>query len=143
MLDFIKRRNNKDFASVGLDEEIKGIKIPVIELGKYPEIIKRVLGLIKKAAKQIADETGEDIDSVLDNINILSVAKYISILIDTAAEEFFEFAAYVLDTEVERIKKLGLSDMTRIVTKVYQVNEFAEVKEEISNFIKTLHKKQS
>jgi hypothetical protein len=159
-LDFMKRRNVKDFASAPITEEvplaqpieekqedktnvIKGIIIPVIPLEKYPEITKRAISLIQKVAAKIAEDTGEDLDKIMEDISISQMARYIPMAIDIAATEFFSFAAFILETDEQIIRKLGLSDMIRIGMKVYEINEFAEVKAEIQNFTKALMKKMN
>lgn len=143
MFDFIKRRNNKDFASVAEINEIKGIAIPVITLEKYPEIAKRTLSLVEKVSKQISEESGQTVDEVLESLTVTDMVRYIPKIITIAADELFSFVAFVLDVDEQIVRKLGVADLTRICMKVYEVNEFAEVQAEIRNFMKTLAKKKS
>ena len=143
MFDFIKRRNKKDFASVALDWEVKGISIPVLPLEMYPEIAKRALSLIEQLSTKIAEETGETADEILEALTPISLIHYIPKVITVAADEFFSFAAFVLDIDEQVVRKMSLADLIRISLKVYEINEFAEVQKEIGNFIKALRKGRS
>lgn len=139
------RANKKDdYSSVPQDIEVKGIKIPVITLEKYPEISERIAGLIEKIAVALSEKDGRPLEEILENLEVTDFLKYIPLLIKVAAEEFFSFAAFILDVEdVDRIKKLGAVDLKRMVEAVYKVNEFAEVQDGIQNFIKALTAKKA
>jgi hypothetical protein len=128
-----------DYASVPKDIEIKGIKIPEIPLEKYPEISERIAGLVEKIAVALSEKDGRPLEEILENLEVTDFLKYIPLLIKVAAEEFFSFAAFILDVEdVDRIKKLNLYDLTKIINAVYTINKFAEVQDEIQNFMKAL-----
>ncbi len=128
-----------DYASVSQNFEIKGIKIPEILLEKYPEISERIAGLIEKIGVALSEKNGRPLEEILENLEVADFLKYIPLLIKVAAEEFFSFAAFILDIDdVNRIKKLGLYDLTRIINAVYEINKFAEVQDEIQNFMKAL-----
>jgi hypothetical protein len=127
-----------DYLSIPQNTEIEGIKIPVIPLEKYPEIAERITGLIEKIGVALSEKDGRPLEEILENLEVTDFLKYIPLLIKVAAEEFFSFAAFVLDIEVDRIKKLGLYDLIRIVSEAYKINKFAEVQDEIQNFIKAL-----
>lgn len=140
MLLLLKKNKEKikDFTSVPETNEVAGITIPIITLEKYPQIIERGSNLVLKLAHELAGKEGRAIDEILDNLEILDIFKYIPTIVKIATEEFFDFVAFVLDTDKERIKKLGMADLMRIIRKTYEVNEFAEVQKELENFIKAL-----
>lgn len=132
--------NNKkdDYSSVPQNVEIKGIKIPEIPLEKYPEISERIVELIEKIGVALSEKDDRPLEEILENLEVTDFLKYIPLLIKVAAEEFFSFAAFILDEDVDRIKKLNLYDLTKIINAVYKINRFAEVQDEIQNFIKAL-----
>lgn len=132
--------NNKkdDYSSVPQNVEIKGIKIPEIPLEKYPEISERIVGLIEKIGVALSEKDDRPLEEILENLEVTDFLKYIPLLIKVAAEEFFSFAAFILDEDVDRIKKLNLYDLTKIINAVYKINRFAEVQDEIQNFMKAL-----
>ena len=137
-------QNKKDYASVEAEKiVIKGIEIPVITLGEYPGIAKRIADLIEKLGTAISEDTGKPIDEILDTLQISDLLRYIPKIIEVASEEFFGFLASILKVEVDAVRKLSLADLTRILTKIYEINEFAEIQEEIGNFIQALAKKKS
>lgn len=140
MFNISKNKKVDDYSSVPQNVEIKGIRIPVIPLEKYPEIVIRVSSLIERISEELAKNSNKPLDEIMDNIAISDLLKYIPIIIRVAADELFDFIAYILDSEKERIKKLGLVDMTRIINRVYEVNQLADVQEEIRNFMKALKK---
>lgn len=140
MLKMFKKFN--DYASVAERNKIGDITIPVITLSKYPEIVTRTSDLLTKVAEELSKETGGPIEDILKNMNIASLLQYIPLIIKIAADEFFDFMAFLLDIEKERIEKLSLIDLIKIINKMYEINEFAEVQEEIENFTKALNKRQ-
>lgn len=139
MFNISKTKKVDDYSSVPQNIEIKGIRIPEIPLEKYPEISERITGLVEKIAVALSEKDGRPLEEILENLEVTDFLKYIPLLIKVAAEEFFSFAAFILDIEdVDQIKKLGLYDLTRIINAVYEINKFAEVQGEIQNFMKAL-----
>jgi hypothetical protein len=134
------KRKINDFASVPEKTRVNDIEIPVIPLEKYPEIVIRVSSLIEKIGDELAQKSGKPLDKVIESIAVTDILKYIPIITRVAAEEFFDFAAFLLDIEVNQVKKLGLVDLVRIINRVYEVNQLAEVQKEIKNFMKALRK---
>ena len=131
-------RKFKDFASVSESNEIKGIFIPVISLEKYPEIIKRMAVLAEKLSQAISDKEGRPLEMIIAQWGVFDLLKHIPTLIEVAADEFFDFAAFILESDKATIKKLGLVDLARIIRRTFEINEFAEVQDEIQNFMKAL-----
>ena len=136
------KKNTNDFASVPEIIQVKDIVIPVITLDKYPEIVIRVSSLIEKIGTELAKNDDKPIDQSIDNIAVTDLLKYIPMIVKIAAEEFFDFVAFILDIEIDRVKKLGLVDLVKIINRVYEVNQLAEVQDEIKNFMKALKKNQ-
>jgi hypothetical protein len=131
-------KHKDDFASVPLNTEVKGIIIPVIPLEKYPEIVIRVSSLIEKIGLELSKKDEKSLDQIMENIVITDLIKYIPLVIRIAADEFFDFAAFILTIEKDQVKQLGLVDLVKIINRVYEVNQLAEVQEEIKNFTKAL-----
>lgn len=128
----------KDFACVKTQPEnsaVAGIEIPVIPLEKYPEIIQRVAGLAEKLAQAVSEKEGKPVEAILSNMGIADLLQHIPTLVRVAADEFFEFAAFILNTDEMKVRKLGLVDLIRIIRRVYDINELAEVQDEIRNFM--------
>jgi hypothetical protein len=143
MLDIFKRQVNKkvkDYASVSSQEEVSGIVIPVITLEKYPEIVNRGAELVQKLGKKIAEQQNKSLGEVLENLEPKDLLQYIPLIIKIAAEEFFGLAAFVLEVDVEQIKKIGMVDLIRIIKKLNEINQFAEVQQDVQNFMKALAK---
>jgi hypothetical protein len=141
MLNIFKIQANKevkDFISVPEKQEVAGIVIPVIPLEKYPQIVKQAAGLMEKISAKLSEQTGKPVDEIMENFEVTDLIRYIPLIVEVAAEEFFSFTAYILDSEVSIIKKLGLVDLMRILEKVNQVNDFGEVKRIIENFMAAL-----
>jgi uncharacterized protein YjgD (DUF1641 family) len=128
----------KDFVSVSEKQEVSGIVIPVIPLEKYPQIVKQAAGLMEKLSARLSEQTGKPVDEIMENFEVSDLIKYIPLIVEVAAEEFFSFVAFILDSEVSVIRKLGLVDLMRILEKVNQVNDFGEVKRIIENFMAAL-----
>jgi hypothetical protein len=141
MLNFFKKQANKeakDFISVSENHEIAGIAIPVIPLEKYPQIAKQAAGLMEKLGTKLSEQIGKPVEKIMENFEVIDLIRYIPLIVEVAAEEFFSFVAYILDSETSVIRKLGLVDLMRILEKVNQVNDFAEVKRIIENFMAAL-----
>ena len=135
------KKNTSDFASVPTRNEIKGILVPDVTLGRYPEIIEKAGILIESFTAKIAEKQGLPPEKIIDNLDLLNVLKTLPQIIGIAAEEAFEFIAFVLEVEVETIKELYLIDIMRIVNKFIEVNEIAQVQTEIGNFMTALKNK--
>jgi uncharacterized protein YjgD (DUF1641 family) len=141
MLNVFKRQANKevkDFISVPEKQEVAGIIIPVIPLEKYSRIAKQAAGLMEKLGTRLSEQTGKPVEEIMENFEVIDLIRYIPLIVEVAAEEFFSFTAYILDSETSVIRKLGLVDLMRILEKVNQVNDFAEVKRIIENFMAAL-----
>jgi hypothetical protein len=128
----------KDFISIPEKQEVAGIIIPVIPLEKYPQIVKQAASLMEKLSGRLAEQTGKPVDEIMENFEVSDLIKYIPMIVEVAMEEFFSFVAFILDSEVSVIRKLGLIDLMRILEKVNQVNDFGEVKRIIENFMAAL-----
>jgi uncharacterized protein YjgD (DUF1641 family) len=128
----------KDFISIPEKQEVAGITIPVIPLEKYPQIVKQAASLMEKLSTRLSEQTGKPVDEIMENFEVSDLIKYIPMTVEVAMEEFFSFVAFILDSEVSVIRKLGLIDLMRILEKVNQVNDFGEVKRIIENFMAAL-----
>jgi uncharacterized protein YjgD (DUF1641 family) len=128
----------RDFVSIPEKQEVAGIIIPVIPLEKYPQIVKQAASLMEKLSGRLAEQTGKPVDEIMENFEVSDLIKYIPMIVEVAMEEFFSFVAFILDSEVSVIRKLGLIDLMRILEKVNQVNDFGEVKRIIENFMAAL-----
>ena len=136
MFNFLKR--TKDFFSVGQSTTVAGINIPVITLERYPGIVERGVKLTEVIAEVISKREGKPLDQVIEDITVTDLLTHIPVVFRIAANELFEFVAYVLETEVTKVRKLSLGQLIRVIKEVYKVNEFAEVESEIRNFILAL-----
>jgi hypothetical protein len=128
----------RDFVSIPEKQEVAGITIPVIPLEKYPQIVKQAASLMEKLSGRLSEQTGRPVDEIMENFEVSDLIKYIPMIVEVAMEEFFSFVAFILDSEVSVIRKLGLIDLMRILEKVNQVNDFGEVKRIIENFMAAL-----
>lgn len=142
MLNIFKRMNNKDFASVPILNQVDDIVVPVITLEKYPEIAKRLVSLGKKLADKISETDNRPIDKVLEDLSVVSLLQNIQLIIEVASDEFFELVAFIFDITIERVRKMGLVQLTKLLYKAYEVNEYAEVKSLVQNFKKALMSKK-
>ena len=141
-----KRKKQQDFASVAVPDLQKGkqdIEAPVIALEKYPVIVLKAVSIVEKVADVVAERAGKRAEEVLEDLTVTSLLQYLPIVLEVASAEFFALAAYILEVEEDKVRKLGIRDFVRLATAVLEKNEFAEVEQEIRNFTKTLAKKKS
>lgn len=140
MFEFFKSRFRKDYASVPNKVTYRDVTIPVITLEEYPEIMNRVVSVLEKVGERLAEKNGRTVEEVMETLDVSNLLSYIPTILEVAINEFYELIAYILKIEITSVKGFGLIDLTKIINKIYEVNEFAEVQKEIGNFIKALKK---
>lgn len=140
-LDLTKRfKKQKDFTTVKIPSKVDDIQIPVIPLEKYPEITRRTKDIVIKVSEDIANQHGKSPEKVLEELDPRALLDMFPRVLEVASGEFYSLAAFILDVEEEQIKKMGLSQVIKVIKATWEHNDFAQVQQDLANFIRPLAK---
>lgn len=142
---FRKEKKINSFKCIPGEKTVTEIRVPIIAVEKYPGMVLRGVKLTEQVAGEIANNKGVKKGDILNNLEITNIFSYITTAINLASDQFFEYIGFVLyegDIEdwdndetvrvelITKIKKMGLADLLKVLRKVYEVNEFVEVKDD-------------
>ncbi len=131
-------KGKKDFTTVKVPLEIGEVQIPVIPLVKYPEITRRLGEIIVKVSEDIANQQGKSPEQVLEEFEPKTLLELLPRVLKIAADDFYPLAAFVLEIEEERIKKMGLPQIIQILKATWEHNDFVQVQKDLANFTRPL-----
>lgn len=98
--------------TIKIDE--KDLVVKKIPIGKYPELIKA----IKRLPKHLQTFESLEVDKLVEKLPDIA---------SDALPDLLGIISIAVETPVEEVNEWGLDDIVRVVTALYEVNNYKEV----------------